>query len=265
MPPEPIYTPGNCNAAYQLRWSLALFASAQLPSPDTWLAQLKQAVEPDGVRLLEHDPKRPTVHLFLLSTRPHIALPQIVKCVKGRLQSLIRASRPKAFRRNFSLTSIGDATRDVVEGYVAEQLGHHRMADERVEDRLKGFQMEFPDVDLSEPMFSSHGRYVYNLHLVVVHEGWWTETGEEQLIASRDMIVRNARKREHRLSRLSVLADHLHWTIGCNPRESPEEVALSYLNNLAFAHGMKALFRFSYYVGTFGEYDMGAIWREERG
>jgi len=41
-------------------------------------------------------------------------------------------------------------------------------------------------------------------------------------------------------------------------------VALSYLNNLVFAHGMKALFCFSYYVGTFGEYDMGAIWHEER-
>jgi len=37
-------------------------------------------------------------------------------------------------------------------------------------------------------------------------------------------------------------------------------VALGYLNNLAYAHGMTALYSFSYYVGTFGEYDMGAIW-----
>ena len=261
MPPKPLYTPENCNVAYQLRWSLALFANAQLPSPDTWLGQLKQAVEADGVRLLEHSLKSPTVHLFLLSTRPHVAPPQIVKSVKGRLQTLVRASHPKAFRRNFNLTSIGDANRETVEGYVADQLGHHRMADERVQARLEGFQTEFPDVHLSEPVFSSHGRYIYNLHVVVVHEGRWTEIREEQLIASRDMLLMAAKKKEHRLSRLSVVADHLHWTIGCNPRESPQDIALSYLNNLAFAHGMKALFRSSYYVGAFGEYDMGAIWR----
>jgi hypothetical protein len=39
----------------------------------------------------------------------------------------------------------------------------------------------------------------------------------------------------------------------------PGEVALSYMNNLAYAQGMSEVFRYSYFVGTFGEYDLGVI------
>ena len=38
-------------------------------------------------------------------------------------------------------------------------------------------------------------------------------------------------------------------------------MALAYLNNLAYAHGMKEMYCRGYYVGTFGEYDMGAVRR----
>ena len=31
------------------------------------------------------------------------------------------------------------------------------------------------------------------------------------------------------------------------------------MNNLALAHGMTALFEESYYVGTFGSYDLNAV------
>jgi hypothetical protein len=41
--------------------------------------------------------------------------------------------------------------------------------------------------------------------------------------------------------------------------ESPEAVVLGYMNNLAYACGMKPCFQFSYYVGTFSEYDLGVI------
>jgi hypothetical protein len=43
-------------------------------------------------------------------------------------------------------------------------------------------------------------------------------------------------------------------------QDSPMEVALVLLNNMAFTQGMKPIFRSSFYVGTFGEYDRGAIW-----
>jgi REP element-mobilizing transposase RayT len=255
---DPLYTSANCTPAYELRWSLSVFATVTLPPSQQWLDELEQVVEKDGVRILEHRLQPPT-HQFLLSTKPLIAPPQIVKSVKGRLQHFLRRSHSDVFRRNFSLTSVGDVRRQVVEAYVANQLGHHRMADDRVEQRLARFQLQFPEVDLSQAQFGSHGRYLYNLHLVLVHDGRWHDVCEERLKRTRDTVVKIAAKKGHRLSRAALLSDHLHLTLGGNLAESPETIALSYLNNLAHAHGMQPLFQFSYFAGTFGEYDLGAI------
>ena len=61
------------------------------------------------------------------------------------------------------------------------------------------------------------------------------------------------------LSRAGLVADHLHLTLGCGVNEAPEDVAVCYMNDLAFNHGMKDLFEDSYYVGTFGPYDLNAV------
>ena len=139
---------------------------------------------------------------------------------------LCRQTHPKAFRRNFSLTSLGDANRTAVEHYVSDQLGHHRMADPRILARLARYQLAFPDVDLSRPVFSDHGRYVYNLHLVLVHAERWRQASEEFLDATRDMVLKAARQKGHRLSRAAILADHVHLTFGAPYERSPEEIAL---------------------------------------
>lgn len=257
---KPLYTTTNCTPAYELRWSLALFANADLPRSENWLATLKAAVERDGVRLLEHRAMAP-VQQFLLSTKPCVAPPAIVKSVKGRLAYLLRPVVTDAFRRNFSLSSVGESRREVVESYVANQLGHHRMADLRAQERLAQFQIVYSGIDLAESQFSSHGRYIYNLHLVLVHDRRWCDVCEERLERTRDMLQKVAAKKQYRLSRMALLADHLHLTLGGNIKESPEEMALACLNNLAFAHGMRPIYQQGYYVGTFGEYDLGAIRR----
>ncbi len=71
--------------------------------------------------------------------------------------------------------------------------------------------------------------------------------------------MRIVEKKGHLLSRAGIFADHLHLAVGCGIRESPQEVALSYMNNLAYARGMRPVFQFGCYVGTFGEYDFGAL------
>src|SRR5208283_2199708 len=101
---------------------------------------------------------------------------------------------------NFSLTSTGDVPRQVIEGYVANQLGHHRMADEQVQSQLHQFRLSFPEVDLAEPVFSSHGRYVYNLHPVFVHDSRWCEVRLDCLAKTRKMVLGVAGKKHHRLS-----------------------------------------------------------------
>ena len=142
---------------------------------------------------------------------------------------------------------------------MANQLGHHRMADPEVQQRLQRFQKTYPGVDLSKPSFTSHGQYWYNLDVAIVNDARWTEIREDVLSKLSEMIDRVASKHNYRLSRVALLADHIHMTMGCRVERSPEDVALSYLNNCAFACGMKAVFQFSYYVGTIGEYDRGAV------
>ena len=87
----------------------------------------------------------------------------------------------------------------------------------------------------------------------------WSEIRPIVLDKLSQMIERVGAKHGHRLSSVGLLADHIHLTLGCQIDQSPEDVTLSYLNNLAYAVGMKPIFQFGYYAGTIGEYDRGAV------
>ena len=259
--PEPIYTSRNCaNPAYQLNWSYSLFWHSA-PSDMSWLEALQTATEPDGIRVLQHQFQKPSVSQFLVSTQPHVSPRVLVQRLKGRLQHLIRETHPEAFQRNYSLRSIGAANRETIEGYVAGQLEHHPPADPRVTEQFRSLQIHNADVDLAQPSRTSHAIYWYNLHIVLVNDGRYRNINPESMQALHDMIVKASAAKQHGLSRGGLLPDHLHLALRCGLEESPEDVALAYLNNLAYASGMKAVFRFGYFVGTFGEYDLGVIAR----
>ncbi len=156
--PQPLYTPENTRAAYQLIWSYALFWHHPPKSFD-WLEDLKRATEPDHIRVLNHSFDPPHVSKFLVSTLPAVAPDVIPHRIKGRLQHLLQREMPNAFRRNYSLRSIGSTKRDKVEAYLASQLEHHTMADERVQERLAEYQISEPQVDLSRERQTSHAIY----------------------------------------------------------------------------------------------------------
>jgi REP element-mobilizing transposase RayT len=187
-----------------------------------------------------------------------VSPPQLLRSVKGRLQHRLQGEFPQAFRRHYGLRSIGSVDRATIEQYVRGQAEHHPMADPRVQAAVQRCQIEFPDVDLSRPRRSSHGQFWYNLHLVFVHEERWREVREPALARARQMILATARKHGHLLSAGGIVPDHIHLTLGGKWEESPAEAALCYMNNLAYAAGMKPIFKFGFYVGTFGEYDLGA-------
>ena len=256
---EPIYTPHNTQPAYQLNWGLTIFWNQPPLLDEIWLADLQRTTEPDGVRVLKHQTTTNGASQFFVSTKPSVSPSELVRSVKGRLQHAIRERTPKAFRRNYCLRSIGSAKRRSVEDYVATQLEHHRMADASVQKRLARSQERYSDVDLGKPSFSSHAEYWYNLHLVIVNDERWMEIREDILSEIETVINRVAAKYACRLSRVALLADHVHMIMGCPVDLSPERVALAYLNNFAFARGMKPVFRYGYYVGTIGEYDRGAV------
>jgi REP element-mobilizing transposase RayT len=256
---RPLYTPENCRIAYQLHWSLTLFASETWPHADSWRQLLGDVVEADGVRILEFKHRSQDAGQFLVSTKPQAAPAQIVRSIKGRLQYLLRDKIPKFWRRHYSITSVGDASNAVLQGYVGGQVAHHRVADSRTVERLCEVQFHDPSVDLATERASSHGRFIHNLHIVLENADHLPDTRKEWLTTSRDMVVAACRKKGWLLSRFGLVANHLHVLLGCDVADAPRDVTLSLMNNLAYAHGMKRAYESSFYVGTFGPYDHGAI------
>jgi hypothetical protein len=94
---------------------------------------------------------------------------------------------------------------------------------------------------------------------VLEHADGWCGVEPQFLQATADMIQGVCRKRGYLLAEAGIVANHLHMAIGCDIEDTPEAVAMCFLNNLAYAHGMQAIYRFGYFVGTFGDFDLGAL------
>ncbi|MBL8891317.1 MAG: transposase [Planctomycetaceae bacterium] len=259
--PEPIYTADDTRAAYQLNWSLTLFLREPTPPESHWLESLKAATEPDAVRILEyHRPDALTIQFFV-STQPQISPAQIIRSIKGRLQYVVKEAVPKLFRRNYSVLSVGAANNSCLDAYVAKQPARHPMADPKVQLLFESLQYVDESIKLHDARLSSHGQFLNSLHIVLEYREHLNIVDEKALIAIRLMIIRSCQQKGHLLGRIGLVANHMHILVGCHVDESPQDVALALMNNLAYVSGMKAMFEYSFYVGTFGSYDHAAIRR----
>jgi len=70
-----------------------------------------------------------------------------------------------------------------------------------------------------------------------------------------------AMEHEHLLGGLSVLPDHLHVCLRGAVADSPEAIAIGYMNESCRKLAVAGLWRPSYYVGTTGAYSMNAVRR----
>jgi REP element-mobilizing transposase RayT len=195
-----------------------------------------------------------------LSATPQLAPVTLASRVKGRIQHHCRRQGAAInFSRKLAVRSLGDPTRAQVETYVRNQVPNEALADHRFRDMLASFTVVNPQVDLSQPTESSSGRYWYNLHLVLVVQQRY-RIGETATLAKlRDTALRICVKKGYVLSTLAVLPDHLHLALRGAVVHSPEEIALSFLNNLAYVLGQRPWWEAGYYAGTFGEYGMAAV------
>jgi len=171
----------------------------------------------------------------------------------------MRTQHPSAFRRNYYIGSIGEANCQVLDRYVAEQTSKHPMADPEVQQRLQALQFHDSTIDLGQVITGNYGQFVYSLQVVMENPDGWNEVRESVLAALRTMIIGTAAKKHWRLSRIGMLSNHIHILLGAAMTESQASVSLSLINNLAYVQEMKPVFRFSYYVGTFGRYGRGAV------
>jgi REP element-mobilizing transposase RayT len=249
------YSQNNCSSAYQLNWAVSFFPRISLPPDDSWIAQLSEITEADGVRILRHR-SSPRALQFLTSTRPETDPASIVRSLKGRLQYIVRNQYPKAFRRNYRIESVGSAGRDAIEQYVASQAARHPMADSRAQRFLESIQIVQTDVDLSRIRYSAHGQFIHNLHVVLEYDTLAQPIDLTQLSETTELVTRVGANQGLLLSRCGIVIDHLHLTLGCGMTDSPADVALAFLNGLGCSG---TIFKYGFYVGTFGEYDLGAI------
>ncbi len=265
---QPIYKAENLNPAYHLRYSWTGWPSeGAFPKPpsETFLESIAPAWEQDGLRLLE--PRWATDMIQLsFSTKPEVAPVFVAARAKGRLQHALRvAGQPCQFSRKVSLRSVGDNTTQVVTEYIGRQVSKSDYVDPRFKEFLQRFTVEDSAVDLSQPTATLSGRYWYNLHLVLVVSDRFPITAEAALTTIRDRCFVIATKKGYAVRALSVMPDHLHLALRGNIEQSPQEIALAFQNNLAFALGQNAVWSHKYYAGTFGEYDMQAIRLRGRG
>jgi REP element-mobilizing transposase RayT len=262
--PKPLYTGQNVQPAYEVRYDWTGWPSTELfpNSPPSGLFEmLRPSWESDGLRLLEHRWKTKQIHLTFSAT-PHVSPILCAARSKGRTQHALRElGRPVQFSRKVSLRTIGHNHRERVEDYLRSQVGDAQFADPKYADKLQRLVIEDPRVDLSQPTCTNSGRYWYNLHVVLVTESRHHIYAAESLSHIRDGCLTIANRRGFQISTGSFLPDHVHLALRGDIEQSPHEIVLCLQNNLAYLLGQRRVWMESYYVGTFGEYDMKVVRR----
>ncbi len=248
--------------AYQMRYTWSGWPSMskfpELP-PSTFWEPLHAAWEEDGLRKLEQKWSAELIQ-FTFSVKPQVAPITFAARVKGRLQHALRkACLATEFSRKVAVGTVGNNHRTDVEAYIEGQVDKEQFADPRFKAMLRQFTVADPSVDLAVATQTNSGRYWYNLHLVLVVAQRFRIADAELLGTLRDWSLKIADKKGYGISRLSLMPDHLHASLRGTIAHTPEDIALAFLNNLAYAAGQKAIWEPCYYVGTFGEYDMGAV------
>lgn len=203
--------------------------------------------------------------LITFSARPDISPVLLATRAKRRLQYAYRTvdNIQCKFSRKLAVRTVGDNSTEDVRRYIAQQVPNATDVDAPLRQLLTQFTVE-RDVDLVAASETLSGRYWYNLHLVLVTDGRYRVVDAPGLAVLRDQSFRIADRKGYVIASLSVMPDHLHAALRGNVAQSPHDIALSFQNNLAYALGRGKLWQETYYVGTFGEYTMGAV-RLDRG
>ncbi len=76
------------------------------------------------------------------------------------------------------------------------------------------------------------------------------------------MILKSCDAKDYELSRAGILPDHLHLVLGCPLNSAPRDIALGFMNNLAYVQGIRPVYQFGAFAGTVGEYDHRALSEE---
>ncbi len=260
---KPIYTLENVRPVSEIRydWSGWLRNSASFPSIlEIATENLNDAWGRDGLTLETFSVEGNQIQC-LFRANQDVSPSLCAARAKGRLQNELRTLGTEVkFDRRVSVRALGDNTTTIVQNYIRKQVGKSDYIDPRFKDHLGQFTVEVATRILENPSVSGHGRYWYNLHVViVVQDRRYPITRNENFAKVSDTIFRIAKKKSHAVASAAVMPDHIHIALRANHTHTPSEVALAYLNNLSYILGYNECWSTEFYVGTFSEYDVRAV------
>ncbi|MCF6175354.1 MAG: transposase [Victivallaceae bacterium] len=259
----PLYTLENTTCVHALHYSWAGWRSQGVPLPTS----IGQAVEQcsslwqqDGFQLGKQSIKADMVQC-LFAVAPEIAPVKFTQRVKGRLDHQLRQQGDAIkFSRKVGFRCLGENIRETVNNYVHKQVCKSDYIDSRYKQFLSQFTVADDSNDLAIPVAKSHGRYWYNIHLViVVADRNFPIKAEDKLEQIRAYIPRIAQKKGCEIAHFSILPDHIHIALKGNPELSPYEIGLSFMNNLSYVLGFNWTWSNEFYVGTFSEYALSKL------
>jgi len=264
---NPIYTPERARVVHALRydWTAWLRDGSFPAQTPTALDNCRSAWASDGLELDTFEIRDGSIQC-LFGTTPTVSPAFCAMRAKGRLQHALRtAGTPVSFRGNLAIRTLGENTRDIVGNYIGRQVSKSDYADPRWKEFLGRFTFADGATRLSEPRATGHGRYWYNLHLViVVQDRRYPIARKESFRKIREACPRIAGKKGYDLAEVSVMPDHVHMALRGNIEHSPMEIGLAFQNNLSFVLGYNRVWNEEFYVGTFSEYDVGKIGGKSR-
>ncbi len=259
---NPIYTPDRARVVHALRydWTGWLREGSFPATTTSALESCRAAWSTDGLEVDRFEVQDGSIQC-LFGVAPSVSPAFCAMRAKGRLQHALRkAGSPVVFRRNVSMRTLGENTRDIVAGYIGRQVGKSDYADPRWKEFLGRFTFAEGATRLAEPQATGHGRYWYNLHLVIVVQDRRYPIGlKDSFRKIKEACPRIAAKKGYDLAEVSIMPDHVHVALRGNIEHSPMEIGLAFLNNLAFVLGYNRVWSDEFYVGTFSEYDIQKI------
>ena len=86
-----------------------------------------------------------------------------------------------------------------------------------------------------------------------------TKFTEKEFSLLLEAMEESRRKLSFSLYGYVLMPDHWHASLRGAIDQAPTDIAMVFMNNLAYMAGRDAIWQYGYYVGTFGEYDMDAV------
>jgi REP element-mobilizing transposase RayT len=239
MQATPRFTNANTTAAYQLRYHFGWYTRGRQPYFTSAAAAAIIDYLPEVARRHEYHSLEcnvsPHVLRSLLSLKPDQSPSRATNIVRGNLAKQLREQLGlrNVWSRGLFVRGVGSAGGDVIRRYVANQFVHHRAAPEDDPERVQLARFHDPR-DASDLRNDSHSVFEYNVHVVLTTERRAQfldfEVGEALVQYWRRVCDKN----RWIAWDIEVVPDHAHLFIALRPKDAPQPVVLSLMNNSEF-------------------------------